>query len=245
MIGKGAGSVRGDAKVRWRCLVAWAISRALAPSVAEARPVVDAREMAREVIADERYQTEVSHETSSLEPRAHLPESTRPSGPRLTRDPPKPPEASDVSRVLLWMLSSAAVLGILAMCAAELGLGTRLRALRTRPDPPKEPGRAMTASLEHARHLAASGEYQAAVHALLEAALGRLRDLPGFELEPSFTAREVLDKAPIEPSLKAAFSDLVDTVERSLFGGLAVHADDFGRCEISFLHIQAGMPNGR
>lgn len=168
-----------------------------------------------------------------------------------------PSAASGVSEALLWVLFI--VLGVALV--GVLGRETwRFSQRRTRARKKKRGGglvgddlgladialERLPASLARAKELAAAGRFEEAVHVLLEGALGYLHALANFNLEPAFTSREVLARAPLTSETRRAFGDLVGTVEVSLFGGLAVGGDDFARCEASFvtLHRRLGSDHG-
>jgi len=207
------------------------------------------RQQVEEVLSDPRYQR------------------GRPDGtlPKFAPEPPKdfdlpdlgprdfaPSAASGVSEALLWVLLGGFGAAVLAVVIRE---GMRWASQRKRR-PKKTKAVAangeldmgqialerLPASLARARALAAEGRYEEAVHMLLEGALGYLHALANFSLEPAYTSREVLARAPLTSETRHAFKDLVMTVEVSLFGGFAVDDGDFGRCESSFvtLHQRLG-----
>lgn len=165
----------------------------------------------------------------------------------------KPSAASGVSEALLWVLLGVFGAAVLAVLARE---GLRYASQRRRRPKKQKAGAndgellelgelalaRLPASLARARQLAAEGHFEEAVHVLLEGALGYLHALANFSLEPAFTSREVLLRAPLTSETRRAFKDLVMTVEVSLFGGLPVAEDDFARCESSFvtLHQRLG-----
>lgn len=165
----------------------------------------------------------------------------------------EPSEASGVSEALLWMLLGVFGVALVAVMAREgVRFARRRGKKKQRGVTGDDLGRAeiaaqrLPASLARARALAREGRFEEAIHVLLEGALGYLHALTDFSLEPAFTSREVLARAPLESTTRGAFKDLVMTVEVSLFGGLPVDRADFERCERSFevVHRHLGASGG-
>ena len=72
-------------------------------------------------------------------------------------------------------------------------------------------------------------DYAAEVHDLL---LRAIRDLSARVSPPphtAFTSRELVSHLPLDDGARAAFADLVLTVERNLFGGAALGPSDLER----------------
>lgn len=82
---------------------------------------------------------------------------------------------------------------------------------------------------DDAARLAAEGRYAEAVHALLIAAIRHFAERSRVAVQPSRTSRELVKLLPLGPDARAAFADLVRTVELSLFGGAPVGAEDYER----------------
>jgi len=82
---------------------------------------------------------------------------------------------------------------------------------------------------DDAARLAAEGRYAEAVHALLIAAIRHFAERSRLAVQPSRTSRELVKLLPLGPDARAAFADLVRTVELSLFGGAPVAAEDYER----------------
>jgi hypothetical protein len=82
---------------------------------------------------------------------------------------------------------------------------------------------------DDAARLAAEGRYAEAVHALLIAAIRHFAERSRTAVQPSRTSRELVKLLPLGPDARAAFADLVRTVELSLFGGAPVGAEDYER----------------
>jgi hypothetical protein len=184
-------------------------------------------------------------------------ESNRPQRPeRLPQAPRIPPrfeprQASGISEVILWVVGGVFVAGLVLVIARELMMVRRRRRKRRGKTNGSfesmivEVARMnLPASLQRARELAAAGRFEEAAHVLLMSAMGYLHALAGFSLEPAFTSREVLERAPLETDLRSSLAELVGVVEVSLFGGLAVDAEDFARCERSFLVLHDRLADG-
>jgi len=90
-------------------------------------------------------------------------------------------------------------------------------------------GPALNLSFDDASRLAAEGRYAEAVHALLLAAIRHFAERSRTAIQPSRTSRELVRTLPLGPEAREAFSELVRTVELSLFGGAAVEAEDYER----------------
>jgi hypothetical protein len=84
-------------------------------------------------------------------------------------------------------------------------------------------------SFEDAARLAAEGRYAEAVHALLLAAIRHFAARTRTAIQPSRTSRELVRTLPLAPEAREAFADLVRTVERSLFGGEPLGAEEYER----------------
>lgn len=226
---------------------------AMGPLVARAAAPVDddeVRDALGRVYSDGRYQRA---RPDGRDPGPSTTTAPEPDfeWPRFDKREVAPSSASGVSEALLWVLGIGLGLALVAVVARE-GVHFAKRRRRKRAAlavvQPDALGLAdlalerLPADLQRARALAAEGRYDEAVHVLLHGALRYLHALASFSLEPSFTSREVLARAPLATELRPAFGDLVSTVEVSLFGGMAVDADDFGRCESSFvtLHRRLG-----
>ena len=231
-------------------LVACLLHTSLATAAEPMRPDgVRVRAEVEEVLSDPRFQR--TRPDGSLP--VFKPEMEPFELPSFAPSDFKPSEASGVSEALLWVLLAVFGAAVLAVLVRE---GMRFVSQRRRRPKKKKHGSSqdelldlsqialerLPASLARARQLAAEGRYEEAVHMLLEGALGYLHALANFSLEPAFTSREVLARAPLTSETRFAFKDLVMTVEVSLFGGLPVDDGDFGRCEASFvtLHQRLG-----
>ncbi len=84
-------------------------------------------------------------------------------------------------------------------------------------------------AFEDASRLAAEGRYAEAVHALLLAAIRHFAERSRTAVPPSRTSRELVRLLPLGPETREAFTELVRTVELSLFGGAAVGPEEWER----------------
>lgn len=84
-------------------------------------------------------------------------------------------------------------------------------------------------TFDEATRLAAEGRYAEAVHALLLAAIRHFAERSRVSIQPSRTSRELIRLLPLGGEAREAFSDLVRTVELSLFGGAAVEREEYER----------------
>ena len=147
------------------------------------------------------------------------------------------------ARIIFWTLLAAAVAGLLWMIWTRAHEGQwRMPRLR-RPGLPEmveaeeewQPEAApVRAWLEEADVLATEGRFAEAAHHLLLRSvedIGRRR--PGL-VQPALTSRD-LASAPVLPQrARQLFSGIAAVVERSLFGGRAVDADDWAECRAAY-----------
>lgn len=84
-------------------------------------------------------------------------------------------------------------------------------------------------TFDEATRLAAEGRYAEAVHALLLAAIRHFAERSRVAIQPSRTSRELVRLLPLGADAREAFSDLVRTVELSLFGGAFVGQEEYER----------------
>ncbi len=212
--------------------------------VTRAREVKDAAER---VLSDPRYQR-TRPDGSLSEPPP--PRVDRP--PRAPREPSRyePSRATGVSTVLLWVIAGAFGLGLVLVLARELTLARRRRRRKSSSGVELEQlilesrVNELPASLARARALAAEQRFDEAAHELLSTTMDYLKALAGFALEPSFTSREVLARAPLDENLRRSLGELVFVVEVSLFGGLPIGEADYLRCERAFLTLHERLGHG-
>lgn len=88
--------------------------------------------------------------------------------------------------------------------------------------------------LKEADALAAAGRYAEAVHHLLRRSVEDIARRRPQLARPALTARELAAAAAIPPAPRHLFSGIARLVERSLFGGRPVSADDWTRARASY-----------
>jgi hypothetical protein len=191
------------------------------------------RREARAVLADSRYQRQVP---------AAMPEErerdARPSGGGGSGGISLPTAGFPVvGRAVLWVLLAAALLLVFVWIGQSLALRRREpAAAEAKPDSPA-PAAVETLPGDPAA-LAAEGRYGEAVHALLLAAIAIVSRRFRLPLPPSRTSRELLRAVPLQGPAREAFAGLVQTVERSWFGGAPVAAADYEASLARFRTVQ-------
>lgn len=226
------------------CLL-WGHSAWSAESTPRAREVKAATER---VLSDPKYQRKMPD--GSLE---NPPPSEPERPPRAPREPSRyePTRASGVSTVLLWVIGGVFGLGLLLVLGREFTRARRRRRRKGQGGQDLEQlilesrVNELPASLSRARALAADKRFDEAAHELLSATMGYLKALTGFSLEPSFTSREVLARAPLDQDLKDSLAELVFLVEVSLFGGKPIGEAEYLRCERAFMTLHDRLGHGR
>jgi hypothetical protein len=191
---------------------------------------------------DDRIQKEMPGQPERPSPAANTPQASldapHPSEPIRVASP-----LSAVARLLLWCLVVGAIaLLVVAVVRAILG---RQRDADAAPEEGRAEGKggraAPAISLSEAEALALSGQYAEAIHALLQSVLGALGKQGNIAVGPSTTSREVLESVRLEAEARGALSDLVLTVEVSLFGGFDVDEGDYQRCMASYRRLSEAL----
>lgn len=85
------------------------------------------------------------------------------------------------------------------------------------------------------------GDYGAAIHLLLLRAVRLLGRRGSRRIAAGHTSREVLASTDLEPPARGALGELVAAVERFLFGGRELDADDFSRCREAFGVVERSL----
>jgi len=196
----------------------------------EAQPAFEVQKKARAVLADPRYQRE-------------LPAHREPSDLKTPQKAPALRFRGGEARVVLPVLGAGAVLAkivfiVLLVVAVLLVLGWVLREVMRRGRAAEESGGAAEAAaeaperepaFEDAARLAAEGRYAEAIHALLLAAIRTFAERSRTPVQPSRTSRELVRLLPLGAETRGAFTELVKTVELSLFGGVPVGREEYER----------------
>jgi len=194
-----------------------AIAAVLGSAAAEPAPAADAAdagERARRILESGEYQT------------------------ALPVDPAALPLPGVPLQALVWVGLLVGVSVVVWLLARELGFGDRGR---VDADATAESGAAadLDRMLEDAERLAREGRFDAAVHALLLAAIRSLSIETGRVPPDSSTARELLRTFPLEGERRSGFAALVRAVEWTMFGGRSIGADEYGRCRETFATVVA------
>ena len=178
----------------------------------------DVKRALREVLSDERIQSEFPGQLPAEMPRQNPP-----------GDPGDPGDLGALgafAEVVLWVLLGVG--GVLLIVALAQRLAGYTKDVRIADPPTATPAPVASPglSLGAAESLAAAGRYDEAIHALLLVVfqgLGREKTLAG-----SLTSREILDEVPLGAEARGQVEQLVGTVEISLFGGRMPGEADYG-----------------
>jgi len=206
-------------------LVLSALLAATAPGRAEDPTPAALRERARSVLADARYQRQLSSSRGSGARGGDLGDA-----PRMALPPPVLAAlgSARLAQLVLLVLAGAA-LALLALWAFRFWRARRRKAAPAAVPPSPAGGEARPPLAGDAERLLAAGRYAEAVHALLLHALRQLADRFRVAIPPSRTSREILALLPLKAERREALAELVRTVERSLFGGAPVGREDYER----------------
>lgn len=148
------------------------------------------------------------------------------------------------ARIFLWSMLAVLAALILWMVYDRVRYGVwRLPRLRRRlvamptdagPDdwtPDAAPARAW---LEEADRLAGEGRYAEAVHHLLLRSVEDLSRRRPQIVRPALTSRDLADAPGIPVAPRRLFAEIAVAVEKSLFGGRSVDAEEWGRCRAAY-----------
>ncbi|MFN0060440.1 MAG: hypothetical protein ACKVX7_18440 [Planctomycetota bacterium] len=188
-----------------------------APSAAKPRSAGD---LAREILETGEYQTEL---------------------------PDRKIELNDDGQMPLWLAEALVVvfwvvligIGVLALVALAWQLFD-VSALRrkTRAAPiSQSPMTLSRRPLEDAEAIAREGRFDEAVHVLLLRSIEELRTGGVYRPSVSLTSREILAGAPLSATQQNMLGLLVDKVEISLFGQIALSQRDYDECAARFREI--------
>lgn len=142
--------------------------------------------------------------------------------------------AAPYARILLWTVLVTAALG-LAWLLVERWRSGEWRLPRWRRAAEAEPAEEewvpeaapVRAWLQEADALAARGEFAEAVHHLLRRSIDDIAYRRPRLVRPALTSRDIAAAEAIPHEARGLFTRIVATVERSLFGGRAVSADEW------------------
>lgn len=162
---------------------------------------------------------------------------------------PLPPEAGRPPPLDLpdpgshaWARALLAVLGLCLLLFLGAALVGRLRRRPARGAPAPAPSPAAGATLparalEPADALAATGQWERAVHRLLLDALALLAQRGGVPLPADLTSRELLARLPLAAGAREVLAGLVDAVEVSHFGGRPLGAGDWAQARARYARL--------
>lgn len=140
-------------------------------------------------------------------------------------------------KIVFWGAVALAVLVILYLVGRWLGahgfFRRRVEAEGGEGEwrPEEAPARAL---LGEADLLAAEGRYDEAAHLLLQRSIQEIETRRRGLVRPALTSRDIAAAPQLPPEPRAAFARIVALVERSLFGGRRLGADDWAACRSSY-----------
>jgi len=88
--------------------------------------------------------------------------------------------------------------------------------------------------LADADRLAAEGQYREAAHLLLLRSIQDIDDRRPQLVRPALTTREIARLDNLPETARTCFTEIARTVERGLFAGHAVSAEDFAHCRSAY-----------
>lgn len=142
-------------------------------------------------------------------------------------------------KVLFWIGLALLVALLLYAIGREI---LRLRAPRAKADKPvaetqsewRPDAQAARDLLTEADALAAQGRYAEAAHLLLLRSVQDIERRQPKAVRVSLTTREIASLQALPDTARPAFTRIGRVVERSLFGGASVQADDFADCRRAY-----------
>jgi Domain of unknown function (DUF4129) len=197
----------------------------------------EVRQKARQALADSRYQRTLPEHEEKAGPSGarHRPRSTGQAGEEDLGPDVSIPQigaGAFLAKVVFIVLFVVIGLLIVGWILREVVDRRRRKGAEEAPSgtaPALASAPRLALSFDDAARLAAEGRYAEAVHALLLAAIRHFAERARMTVQPSRTSRELMRVLPLGPEAREAFSELVRTVELSLFGGAAVTAEDYER----------------
>jgi hypothetical protein len=151
------------------------------------------------------------------------------------------------ARLFLWTVLAIAAVALGAAIYqrirhGEWRLPRRRRAISVEPDPEAEEQWAPEAAparswLREADALAAQGRYAEAVHHLLFRSIEDIGRRRPRLVRPALTSRELAAAEVLPPPARGLFARIAGLVERSLFGGRAVEADDWTTARAAYADL--------
>ena len=147
-------------------------------------------------------------------------------------------------RILLWIVGLTLV--VLLLFAIFPGLrqwwSERFGRKAAPDEAPRWTPEAATARalLEDADELAATGDFDRAVHLLLFRSIDDIAAWRGDLVRPAYTSRDIARADALPPHARGVFAGIVAAVERSLFGGTRLGADDWQRARADYAGFALG-----
>ena len=205
-------------------------------------------------VSDEDVRKGVSEVTKSLDVQQHLP-NEKDSHERESKREPRSdggfadesdggfsiPAPGAIWELLQWVVLGVALLALSSFVAEWFAQEWIARRQGTAGRPLNAPLATDSASpanaesaLAKAEELAAQHLYAEAMHFVLLAALILLARDMGEEAPDSFTSRELLSVAKLQPRARQPLRSLVTAVERAWFGKNAASEDDYRNARASF-----------
>lgn len=168
----------------------------------------------------------------------------------MTTYKPQPPPAwlealfnligASGSRVVFWIvlaLAAVALAGFIVNRARDGDWSWLLRRKAREEEeaeawrPEEAPARAL---LQEADSLAAAGRFDEAAHLLLFRSIEDIDRRRPDLVRPALTSRDIAIAPTLPPGPKSAFGRIVQTVERSLFGGRTLEERDWKACREAY-----------
>jgi hypothetical protein len=206
-------------------------------SNADPLPVKRVHSEIQQILSEESYQTQFRDAPS----KAVVPPTPTQTPTKVRPASAEPSPVSEISWVMLWVLIGVFVL-VLVLWLVQEHLRSRQSKLTTQTYNVVAPERQTPAtSLLAPESLAQQGLFAEAIHALLLLTLHRISQRRS-SMEASSTSRELLQERELFAETYHEMTLLVDVVERSRFGGRAVHQADFDSCLVAYRLLETKLP---
>lgn len=139
-------------------------------------------------------------------------------------------------RIMLW---GAVILGVLVTIWSlrdSLPIFSRSRRIVAREPmhPASSPSSRMEDAQIEADDLARQGHYGEAMHVLLLKSLAEIRTRLGISFAASLTSREIVRRVQLPLTGRGALSAIVQSVERTYYGGRPASREDYAGCREEF-----------
>jgi Domain of unknown function (DUF4129) len=147
-------------------------------------------------------------------------------------------KAGPAFKWLFWIGLAFGVGAILLFIGREL-LAARFPSFRRKPKAAPEPEWRPTAArartlLEDADRLAAAGRFGEAAHLILFRSIEDIDARWPNRVGPALTSRDIAELDILTPTARGTFAAIARVVEKSLFGGRNVDADEFAACRNAY-----------